>query len=76
MKDVNRISLAFFPANTNYLVPDDMTPTPKTAFVGGVKFVRSRNGNLYRSRLVKEKGFVLAVQTSRNICFKSPQSNS
>lgn len=32
---------------------DSMRPTPKTAVIGGVTFFRSRNGNLYRSGLVK-----------------------
>ena len=30
-------------------------PTPKTANVGGVIFVRSKNGNLYRSGVVKAR---------------------
>lgn len=32
---------------------DSMRPTPRTAVIGGVTFFRSRNGNLYRSGLVK-----------------------
>lgn len=32
---------------------DSMRPTPKTVVIGGVTFFRSRNGNLYRSGLVK-----------------------
>ena len=32
--------------------------TPKRAVVGGVQFLRSRHGNLYRSGLVKAKGSV------------------
>lgn len=32
---------------------DSMRPTPRTAVIGGVAFFRSRNGNLYRSGLVK-----------------------
>lgn len=36
------------------LDPEDSTrPTPRTAIIGGVTFCRSRNGNLYRSGLVK-----------------------
>ncbi|MCJ1345513.1 hypothetical protein MMC31_003720 [Peltigera leucophlebia] len=32
---------------------ESMRPSPKTAVIGGVTFFRSRNGNLYRSGLVK-----------------------
>ena len=34
---------------------DSSRPTPKTAQVGGVRFLRSKNGNLYRSGLLKER---------------------
>ncbi|KAI9740530.1 MAG: hypothetical protein M1834_005111 [Cirrosporium novae-zelandiae] len=33
--------------------------TPKSAVVGGVRFVRSKNGNLYRAQVVDQKRWVL-----------------
>lgn len=35
-----------------------MKPTPKKAHVGGVTFLRSKNGNLYRSGIVKATKYV------------------
>ncbi len=42
---------------TGWILGDDSGPqsTPKKANVGGVTFLRSKNGNLYRSGLVKAK---------------------
>ena len=36
-------------------VYDSAAPTPKQATIGGVTFFRSKNGNLYRSGIVKAK---------------------
>ena len=44
--------------DADLLFTDDPNPakaTPKETMVGGVKFVRSKNGNLYRSGIVKKK---------------------
>lgn len=37
---------------------DTIRSTPKRAIVGGVTFVRSKNGNLYRAGLIKAKRYV------------------
>lgn len=37
---------------------DSASATPKQANVGGVSFLRSKNGNLYRSGIVKTKRYV------------------
>ena len=40
------------------LLPDDANrakPTPKTTHVGGVTFIRSKHGNMYRAGLVRNK---------------------
>ena len=34
---------------------DSVSTTPKHANIGGVTFLRSKNGNLYRSGIVKAK---------------------
>ncbi|ROV97927.1 hypothetical protein VSDG_04824 [Cytospora chrysosperma] len=42
-------------------VPGDLNgpkATPKMAFVGGVKFYRSKNGNMYRQAIVKAQRYV------------------
>ena len=41
---------------------DQRRPTPKKAVVGGVSFLRSKHGNLYRSGLVKAKRYVLDLK--------------
>jgi hypothetical protein len=42
--------------------------TPRTAIVGGVKFYRSKNGNLYRSGVIKAQRYDLKLQKLRNYC--------
>lgn len=46
---------------TAHLCPDDINgpkATPKMAFIGGVKFYRSKNGNMYRQAIVKAQRYV------------------
>lgn len=38
--------------------PNDPKATPKMALVGGVKFHRSKNGNMYRQAIVKAHRYV------------------
>lgn len=40
--------------------------TPKSATVGGVRFYRSKNGNLYRSGIVKAQRYDMRVASSRD----------
>lgn len=40
--------------------------TPKSATVGGVRFYRSKNGNLYRSGIVKAQRYDLRAASSRD----------
>lgn len=42
--------------------PNPPSSTPKTAIVGGVKFFRSKNGNLYRHGVVKAQRYVARSQ--------------
>jgi len=49
------------PERSTHSRQDDLNPagaTPKTAVVGGVKFYRSKNGNLYRHGIVKAQRYV------------------
>lgn len=49
-----------------------MKPTPKKACVGGVTFLRSKNGNLYRSGIVKAKKYVwISRPNSKLDCTKA-----
>ncbi|KAM3077451.1 hypothetical protein ACMFMG_006794 [Clarireedia jacksonii] len=65
-------------------VPGDLnsaTATPKTTLVGGVKFHRSKNGNMYRSGIVKatRKSTVVKINepcksfTTTGTCNKGPR---
>ncbi len=47
---------------------DSTKQTPKKAHVGGVTFLRSKNGNLYRSGIVKAKKYVWISTSSRLGC--------
>lgn len=48
--------------------------TPKMATVGGVRFYRSKNGNLYRSGIVKAQRYANSLDTTNSRWF-SGQSN-
>jgi hypothetical protein len=51
---------------------DSIKPTPKKAYVGGVTFLRSKNGNLYRSGIVKAKKYVwISRPNSKLDCTKA-----
>lgn len=43
--------------------PNPPSSTPKTAIIGGVKFYRSKNGNLYRHAVVKAQRYVTRGQS-------------
>lgn len=45
--------------------------TPKSATVGGVRFYRSKNGNLYRSGIVKAQRYDLRAASSRGTPHRS-----
>ena len=44
---------------------DTARPTPKRAVIGGVTFIRSKHGNLYRLGLVKARRYALSRAVSR-----------
>lgn len=46
-------------ANTNSGDAGSTKPTPKLAIVGGVRFYRSKNGNLYRHGILKAQRYVV-----------------
>ena len=58
---------------------DSASTTPKQATIGGVTFLRSKNGNLYRSGMVKAKKSVyilIHVPTRGTYCFgRSPPAD-
>jgi hypothetical protein len=72
-------SLHFHDLTHVFAGDDNAKSTPKTATVGGVMFYRSKNGNLYRSGIVKAHRYDsiasrkrlakrLALQNGTNIC--------
>ena len=49
------------PAQRSKTLPDDPNTaraTPKRVKIAGITFIRSKNGNLYRSGLIKNKKYV------------------
>jgi hypothetical protein len=62
---------------SSYLPDDDNTAkaTPKTATVGGVKFYRSKNGNLYRSGIVKAQRYETLTDEQKSPSSSNPKPN-
>lgn len=56
---------------------DSAKATPRMAVVGGVKFYRSKNGNLYRHGIVKAQRYVLCPESVRLLtCFRGRHSGT
>jgi hypothetical protein len=51
----NITNRAILHANVLEGVPNDDLPTPKSASVGGVQFVRSKRGNMYRLGYIRAR---------------------
>ncbi|OAF59152.2 hypothetical protein VC83_04152 [Pseudogymnoascus destructans] len=67
MKDGSKLAKVAGDENTAKL-------TPKSATVGGVRFYRSKNGNLYRSGILKAQRYDLCAASSRDTPHRSTRT--